>query len=111
MTYNAASELGKFNINVNAIAPGFVATPLVREGKTEEEYAAMIELFSKPTIRVRQEVQFRVQSALRVNVGSKFLGSAGVNSPPRGSSDQPCIHDWGLCLLVPNRCAWAAVDG
>jgi NAD(P)-dependent dehydrogenase (short-subunit alcohol dehydrogenase family) len=50
LTFNAASELGLHNINVNSIAPGFVATPLVREGKTEAEYAAMIEEFSKPTV-------------------------------------------------------------
>lgn len=51
-------------------------------------------------IRVRQDVQFRVQSALRVNAGSEFLGSAGVNSRPSGSGDQPCVYDWRLCLLV-----------
>jgi 3-oxoacyl-[acyl-carrier protein] reductase len=50
MTLNAASELGKHNINVNSIAPGFVATPLVKEGKTPEEYAAMMKEFSKPTV-------------------------------------------------------------
>lgn len=50
MTCNAAAELGEYNINVNSIAPGFVATPLVREGKSEEEYAAMIAEFSKPTV-------------------------------------------------------------
>lgn len=50
VTCNAAAELGKYNINVNSIAPGFVATPLVREGKTPEEYAAMIKEFSKPTV-------------------------------------------------------------
>jgi 3-oxoacyl-[acyl-carrier protein] reductase len=50
VTCNAAAELGKHNIIVNSIAPGFVATPLVREGKTPEEYAAMITEFSKPTV-------------------------------------------------------------
>lgn len=50
VTYNAAAELGKHNINVNSIAPGFVATPSVREGKTPEEYAAMVAEFSKPTV-------------------------------------------------------------
>ena len=47
-TCNAAAELGKHN--VNSIAPGFVATPLVREGKTQAEYDAMITEFSKPTV-------------------------------------------------------------
>ena len=50
MTRNAAAEFGKHNINVNSIAPGFIATPLVREGKTAEQYEAMIVEFSKPTV-------------------------------------------------------------
>ncbi|MEW9673375.1 SDR family NAD(P)-dependent oxidoreductase [Ammoniphilus sp. 3BR4] len=50
VTYNAAAELGKYNINVNSIAPGFIATPMVKLGKTPQEYEEMIAEFSKSNV-------------------------------------------------------------
>jgi 3-oxoacyl-[acyl-carrier protein] reductase len=42
LTKRFAMELGAFGITVNAVAPGFILTDLVREGRTEEEYAAIV---------------------------------------------------------------------
>jgi NAD(P)-dependent dehydrogenase (short-subunit alcohol dehydrogenase family) len=84
MTCNAASELGKFNINVNAIAPGFVATPLVREGKTEEEYAAMIELFSKPTVLGRTGLPVDIANAALFLVSDESAYISGQTIPVDG---------------------------
>ena len=42
MTKTAAKELGSRNINVNAVAPGFISTPMT-DKLTEEQKAKMLE--------------------------------------------------------------------
>ena len=43
LTRRFAMELGGYAITVNAVAPGFILTDMVREGRTEEEYTKMVE--------------------------------------------------------------------
>ncbi len=42
LTRRFAMELGPDGITVNAVAPGFILTELVKEGRTEEEYAGLL---------------------------------------------------------------------
>jgi len=42
LTRRFAMELGPFGITVNAVAPGFILTELVKEGRTAEEYEAIV---------------------------------------------------------------------
>jgi 3-oxoacyl-[acyl-carrier protein] reductase len=46
MTRRFAMELGPYAITVNAIAPGFILTDMVKEGRTEQEYADLIKSIS-----------------------------------------------------------------
>jgi len=43
LTKNAAFGLGKYNINVNCIAPGSIDTDMFRGGRSDEEYRKLIE--------------------------------------------------------------------
>ena len=43
LTRRFAMELGPHGITVNAVAPGFILTELVKEGRTEQEYAEILE--------------------------------------------------------------------
>ncbi len=43
LTKSSAYDLGKFNINVNSVAPGAVDTVMLRKGRSEEEYEEMLE--------------------------------------------------------------------
>jgi 3-oxoacyl-[acyl-carrier protein] reductase len=42
MTRRFAMELGPHGITVNAVAPGFILTDLVKEGRTEQEYRDLL---------------------------------------------------------------------
>lgn len=84
VTCNAAAELGKHNINVNSIAPGFVATPLVREGKTAEEYAAMITEFSKPTVLGKTGLPKDIANAALFLVSDEAAYISGQTIPVDG---------------------------
>src|ERR1051326_306787 len=46
MTRRFAMELGPYGITVNAVAPGFILTDMVKEGRTAQEYDAMLKSIS-----------------------------------------------------------------
>jgi len=43
LTKSSAYDLGKYNINVNCVAPGAVDTVMLRGGRSEEEYEKVLE--------------------------------------------------------------------
>jgi NAD(P)-dependent dehydrogenase (short-subunit alcohol dehydrogenase family) len=47
MTKRFAMELGSHAITVNAIAPGFILTDMVKEGRSEEEYRNVVQTISE----------------------------------------------------------------
>jgi 3-oxoacyl-[acyl-carrier protein] reductase len=46
LTRRFAMEVGQYGITVNAVAPGFILTDMARDGRTEEEFRALIESVS-----------------------------------------------------------------
>jgi 3-oxoacyl-[acyl-carrier protein] reductase len=50
LTKRLALELGEYGIRVNCIAPGFIVTDLNKRGKTEEEFAKVVEAYSDKTM-------------------------------------------------------------
>ncbi|MBD6956077.1 MAG: glucose 1-dehydrogenase [Thermoplasmata archaeon] len=49
LTRRYAFDLGKYGVNVNAIAPGFIETDLTRTGKSDEEWRRTVEDISSKT--------------------------------------------------------------
>ncbi len=49
LTRRYAFDLGKYGVNVNAIAPGYIETDLTRKGKSDEEWKKTVEDISKKT--------------------------------------------------------------
>ena len=47
LTRRFAMELGPQGITVNAVAPGFILTDMVKEGRTKEEYEALFKSISE----------------------------------------------------------------
>jgi 3-oxoacyl-[acyl-carrier protein] reductase len=47
LTRRFAMELGPHGITVNAVAPGFILTDMVKEGRTEEEYQELLKSISE----------------------------------------------------------------
>jgi 3-oxoacyl-[acyl-carrier protein] reductase len=46
LTRRFAMELGPHGITVNAVAPGFILTDMVKEGRTEQEYRELVQRIS-----------------------------------------------------------------
>lgn len=47
LTRRFAMELGPYGVTVNAVAPGFILTDMVKEGRTEQEYRELVNLISE----------------------------------------------------------------
>jgi 3-oxoacyl-[acyl-carrier protein] reductase len=47
LTRRFAMELGPYGITVNAVAPGFIQTDMVKEGRTEEEHARAVRIIAE----------------------------------------------------------------
>lgn len=47
LTRRFAMELGPHGITVNAVAPGFILTDMVKEGRTDEEYRGLVARIAK----------------------------------------------------------------
>jgi 3-oxoacyl-[acyl-carrier protein] reductase len=47
LTKRFAMELGPYAITVNAVAPGFILTDMVKEGRTDSEYRKLIQTISE----------------------------------------------------------------
>jgi NAD(P)-dependent dehydrogenase (short-subunit alcohol dehydrogenase family) len=47
LTRRFALELGREGITVNAVAPGFILTDMVRQGLSEQEYQAVVQKFAE----------------------------------------------------------------
>jgi 3-oxoacyl-[acyl-carrier protein] reductase len=57
-------ELGPFGITVNAVAPGYILTDLVKEGRSKEEYAAIVAKMSEITMMRRTGVPEDIANAV-----------------------------------------------
>lgn len=64
LTKRFAMELGPFGITVNAVAPGYILTDLVKEGRSKEEYAAIVAKMSEITMMRRTGVPEDIANAV-----------------------------------------------
>jgi 3-oxoacyl-[acyl-carrier protein] reductase len=64
LTRRFAMELGPFGITVNAVAPGYILTELVKEGRTEEEYQAIVKKMNEVSMMRRTGVPEDVANAV-----------------------------------------------
>lgn len=64
LTKRFAMELGPFGITVNAVAPGFILTDLVKEGRTEEVFAATVKRLSEVSMVRRTGVPEDIANAV-----------------------------------------------
>jgi 3-oxoacyl-[acyl-carrier protein] reductase len=69
LTRRYAYDLGKFHVNVNAIAPGYIDTDLTRKAKSEEEWRNVVrEISSRTSLG-------RIGTAEDISKAALFLGS------------------------------------
>ncbi len=75
MTRRFAMELGPYGITVNAVAPGFILTDMVREGRTESEYQNLIEEVAAKSMvrRVGEPEDIANAVAFLAGPGSAFI--------------------------------------
>jgi len=75
LTRRFAMELGPHGITVNAVAPGFILTDLVKEGRTEQEYAGLLKTISERSMvgRVGQPDEIAHAVAFLVAPESGFI--------------------------------------
>jgi 3-oxoacyl-[acyl-carrier protein] reductase len=64
LTKRFAMELGPFGITVNAVAPGYILTDLVKVGRTDEEYAAIVKKMNELTMMRRTGVPEDISNAV-----------------------------------------------
>ena len=75
MTRRFAMELGPHGITVNAVAPGFILTDMVKSGRSAEEYLAMLRSVAGKTMvrRVGQPEDIAHAVAFLVDPLSSFV--------------------------------------
>jgi len=71
LTKRFALELGPFGITVNAVAPGFILTDLVKEGRTEEEYLATVKRLTEVSMVRRTGVPEDIANAVAFLAGNE----------------------------------------
>ncbi|MDE3196364.1 MAG: SDR family oxidoreductase, partial [Acidobacteriota bacterium] len=64
LTKRFAMELGPDGVTVNAVAPGFILTDLVKEGRTPEEYEAILQYLRRVTMTGRTGVPEDIANAV-----------------------------------------------
>lgn len=75
LTRRFALELGPFGITVNAVAPGFIHTDMIKVGRTEEEYRGLLKSLAEKSImgRIGQPEDIAHAVAFVVSPESSFL--------------------------------------
>lgn len=95
LTKTVAFELAEKNITVNAVAPGYVKTPLVgnqiantarARGMTEKEVVRNIMLAAQPTARTARITQNRISNVVRWKCCSGGLSDSFAARPFKPSS-------------------------